>query len=114
MGLMSAQTPSRRPGGRTARVRAAVLDAADELVLEGHDSISVRSLSEVSGVSEPTIYRSWRTAENVVVDAAVRHLTRQSPVRITGELRADLVAWAREVQRSIATPAGHWMLTTAP
>jgi AcrR family transcriptional regulator len=96
----------RRPGGRTARVRAAVLDAADRLVLDGRESVTVRGLAEGSGVSEPTIYRRWRTAENVLVDAAVRHLSQASPVLVTGDLRADLVTWAEEVERSIATAAG--------
>jgi AcrR family transcriptional regulator len=113
MGSMNAPPPVTRPGGRTARVRAAVLDAADELLAGEPDPVTVRRLAEVSGVSEPTIYRRWRTVENVLVDAAVRHLTSRSPVRITGDLRPDLLAWATELERGIATRAGLRFLAVA-
>lgn len=112
MRQMNPQPPATRPGGRSARVRAAVLDAADEILTGGDEHITVRRLSEISGVSEPTIYRRWRTAENVLVEAAVRHLSHQSPVRITGDLRTDLIAWATGVERSIATRAGVRFLST--
>jgi AcrR family transcriptional regulator len=103
---MSTATPMPRPGGRTARVRAAVLDAADALLGDDLGTVTVRALAERSGVSEPTIYRRWRSAENVLVDAAVRHLTRQSPIPATGDLRADLLAWATQLEAAIASPAG--------
>ncbi|GAA3547840.1 TetR/AcrR family transcriptional regulator [Amycolatopsis ultiminotia] len=87
-------------------MRAAVLDAADQLLSGDLEPITVKHLSEVSGVSEPTLYRRWRTAENILLDAAVRHLSEESPVPVTGELRADLVTWASGLERSIATKAG--------
>jgi AcrR family transcriptional regulator len=99
-----------RPGGRSARVRAAVLDAADALADAGEETVTVRRLAAASGISEPTIYRRWRTAENVLLDATVRRLTEQSPVAVTGDLRADLVAWATELEAGLATPAGQRFL----
>jgi AcrR family transcriptional regulator len=99
-----------RPGGRSARVRAAVLDAADELADAGGEPLTVRRLAAASGVSEPTIYRRWRTAENVLLDATVRRLSRQSPVVATGDLRADLVTWADDLDAGLATPAGQRFL----
>lgn len=107
---MTPTAPASRPGGRTARVRAAVLDAADRFLACGREPVTVRMLAERSGVSEPTIYRRWRTAENVLVDAAVRTLTEQSPAPATGDLRADLIEWASSLERSIATASGHRFL----
>ncbi|WP_244223567.1 TetR family transcriptional regulator [Amycolatopsis circi] len=48
-----------RPGGRTARTRAVVHNAARELFAEGREQLSVREVSERSGVHEVTIYRRW-------------------------------------------------------
>ena len=98
--------PRRRPGGRSARVRSDVLDAADALVADGIERVTVRDLSATSGVSEPTIYRRWRTAENVLLEAAVRHLEASRPLPVTGDLRRDLIRWAENLQLGLATPAG--------
>jgi AcrR family transcriptional regulator len=86
-------------------VRAAVLDAADKVLGSSDEPITVKNLAEISGISEPTIYRRWRTAENVLVDAAVRRQNRLAPIETTGDLRADLLAWATGMEASLTTDA---------
>ena len=52
----------RRPGGRSSRVRAAVLGATLEaLVQGGYEALSIAEVAARSGVHESTIYRRWGT-----------------------------------------------------
>jgi len=101
-----------RPGGRSARVRSAVLDAADRLVALDTHAITVRALSVLSGVSEPTIYRRWRSADGVVLDAAQRYLSEALPLRATGNLDRDVRRWAESVQRGFGSPLGRIFVPT--
>jgi AcrR family transcriptional regulator len=101
--------PVTRPGGRSERVRQAVLAAADDLADRG-DEVTVAALGARSGVSEVTIYRRWRTADNVLLEAAVRDLSRRLPLTPTGNLRRDLTRWAQDAERSLATPRGRRLL----
>jgi hypothetical protein len=86
-----------------------VLAAADELADSGEE-VNVAALASRSGVSEVTIYRRWGTAQNVVVEAAVRDTARRLPLKPTGHLQHDLTAWARNAERSLATPRGGRLL----
>ncbi|MGH9059937.1 MAG: TetR/AcrR family transcriptional regulator C-terminal ligand-binding domain-containing protein [Acidimicrobiales bacterium] len=95
-----------RPGGRTARTRNAVHTSVRALFGEGRDTISVREVSERSGIHEVTIYRRWKTIEALVLDVAVTHLNEESPFPDTGDLRADLLAWARSVAGQVSTHEG--------
>ena len=98
--------PRIRTGGRSERVRRAVLDAASELLAADPASITVSALADCAGVSEVTIYRRWGSVENVLVEAAVEHLNRHSPLVPTGDVRRDLVCWAQSVERSLASQPG--------
>src|SRR6476661_1140204 len=65
-----------RPGGRSARVRRAVLDATlDVLHLHGMDGLTVAEVSTRAGVHETSIYRRWGTRENLMIDALLAYLT---------------------------------------
>jgi AcrR family transcriptional regulator len=103
--------PARRPGGRSERVRQAVLAAADALAGRGQD-VTVAALASQAGVSEVTIYRRWGTADHVLLDAAVHDVVRDLPITPTGNLRHDLTNWARNVEESLTTPRGGRLLAT--
>ncbi|WP_433250788.1 TetR/AcrR family transcriptional regulator [Streptosporangium sp. CA-135522] len=61
----------RRPGGRTARNRAAVLDAAlAELVEHGYAETSMEKIATRAGVATSTVYRRWTNLEGVIQDLA--------------------------------------------
>jgi AcrR family transcriptional regulator len=89
---------TRRPGGRTARTRAAVLGAvAAELLDHGYDGLTVDAVAERSGVHRATVYRRWRDVGGLLADAldAGREDDWQPPDH--GSLGADLAAVNRDV-----------------
>lgn len=88
----------RRPGGRSARVRESVLDAA--LVVlgsEGPDAVTVTEIAARAGVHGTSIYRRWGSRENVVIDALLSASQEFLPIPDTGSLRADLIAFANSL-----------------
>lgn len=94
--------PERRPGGRTARVRAQVLDAVRaELAEAGHEGLTVEGVAARAGVHRTTVYRRWRDVGGLLVDviAAAGEMDWQPPD--TGSLRGDLTALNREIQESL-------------
>lgn len=103
---MSDPEVRRRPGGRSARVRAAVLDATLELLLaRGVEGLKVSAIAERAEVHETSIYRRWGTRENLLIDALLS-ATEQLQVPDTGSLRNDLTAYATDLARFLATPVG--------
>ena len=96
---------TRRPGRpRSERARRAILQAAADLLLdEGGDRVSMDAVAERAGVSKATIYRWWPSKEMLTVDALLEWAAAGSPPRDTGTLRGDLLAlvqpWVREIRR---------------
>jgi AcrR family transcriptional regulator len=85
-------------GRRGAAVRAAVLEAAlAELVDHGIDGVTVAAVAARAGVHETSVYRRWRTREDLIVDALLDRSATQIPVPDTGSLQGDLVELARRV-----------------
>ncbi|MEU0227126.1 TetR/AcrR family transcriptional regulator [Streptomyces sp. NPDC006284] len=95
-------TTDRRPGGRTARVRAQVLDAVRaELAERGHEGLTMEGVATRAGVHRATVYRRWRDVGGLLVDviAAAGEIDWQPPD--TGSLRGDLTALNHEIQESL-------------
>ncbi|MER5999787.1 TetR/AcrR family transcriptional regulator C-terminal ligand-binding domain-containing protein [Nonomuraea angiospora] len=106
--------PARRPGGRTAKVRAAVHDAVIDLLHEEDwDTLSIARVAERSGVHQATIYRRWGTLPALVDDAVTEQLAKGSPVPDTGSLRGDLEAYAMQAAADVAGPLGHLYVRAA-
>ncbi|MEV4944699.1 TetR/AcrR family transcriptional regulator [Streptomyces sp. NPDC053755] len=107
--IEGAQTPapgSRRPGGRTARTRAAVRDAVlTGLAEHGYPALTVEYVAEHSGVHKTTLYRRWGGLEGLVADALDLAGEDAWAPPDTGSLDGDLRALAREVADSFADPA---------
>ncbi|RKT54758.1 TetR/AcrR family transcriptional regulator [Saccharothrix australiensis] len=83
---------ARRPGGRTARVRAQVLDATVRLVARyGFAGFRYEQVAELAGVHRMTVYRNWPDREKLVAAALTRFGEQEVPVPDSGELRRDLV-----------------------
>lgn len=98
---------ARRPGGRTARTRVAVLDAAlTELISAGYDQISVERIAKRAGVHKTTIYRRWRTTDALVVEALEALAERRIAIPDTGTIDDDLRALARSVLGSLTSDEG--------
>ncbi|MFI6770232.1 TetR/AcrR family transcriptional regulator C-terminal ligand-binding domain-containing protein [Streptomyces sp. NPDC050355] len=103
----SAPTPgTRRPGGRTARTRAAVRDAVlAGLTEHGYPGLTVEYVAEHSGVHKTTLYRRWKDVEGLVSDALALAGEDSWTPPDTGSLEGDLRALAQEVVSSFADPA---------
>lgn len=96
-----------RPGGRTARVRAAVHRAVTELLTEvTPEDVTIAAVAQRSGVHQATIYRRWRTMSALIDDVVTAVLEQASPVPDTGSLRGDLTAFAVKAARDLGTPMG--------
>jgi len=97
---------TRRPGGRTARTRAAVLQAViSELVENGYAGTTVERIAERAGVAKTTIYRRWGRLSGLLADLMAQYAAQEIPVPDTGCLDSDLRALAREIVASLENPA---------
>jgi AcrR family transcriptional regulator len=98
-------TPARRPGGRTAAVRTAVLDAvADLLVESGLAGVELTAVADRAGVGKSTVYRRWGTIGALVADLLHDMAETSVPRADTGSLRGDLRANADLVRRTLSDP----------
>lgn len=92
----------RRPGGRSARVRTAVLGATlDELAAVGYGEVSFGSVAHRAGVHKTTLYRHWPNREALVRDALLARSEVTVPIPDEGSLRDDLVAFATSIVANI-------------
>ncbi|MGW3286116.1 TetR-like C-terminal domain-containing protein [Streptomyces sp. NPDC001002] len=98
---------SRRPGGRSARVRADVLRSTLEALAEnGTSGLTVSEIARRSGVHATSIQRRWGTPQNLILDALLTYSQEQLPAPDTGTLRDDMVALARLIAAYLNTPLG--------
>ncbi|MBT2232834.1 TetR/AcrR family transcriptional regulator [Nonomuraea sp. NEAU-A123] len=92
-----------RPGGRTARVRAAVLEAAqDELVLHGFHGLTMDAVAARAGVGKTTVYRRWTSTAGLVADLMTELADQSAAHANTGSVEDDLRANALSVLSAIA------------
>jgi AcrR family transcriptional regulator len=104
---------ARRPGGRSARVRQAVLAATvEELAAHGYDGLSFENVAARAGVHKTTIYRRWPTKALLVAAAAAERSEQLVPVPDTGSLAGDLVALAQSVAANLTSEVGGRMART--
>lgn len=94
-----------RPGGRTARTRAAVHEATRALMADGR-SFGIADVAQRSGVHVATLYRRWGRLENLVLDVAATDLAGSQPLPATGDLVADLRAWISSLLEDTRRPEG--------
>ena len=110
---MTDDKPKRRPGGRSARVRDAVLDATVTIIQnDGIDAVTVLAVAERSGVHDTSIYRRWGSLDNLTIDALLAHSRTRIPAPDTGDIRTDLIEFATEIVHYLASPLGVALLRT--
>jgi AcrR family transcriptional regulator len=94
-----------RPGGRTAAVRAAVLRAAGDMLVEsGLHGLELTDVAQRAGVGKSTVYRRWGSVPALVTDLLCDMAEQSLPRADTGSLRGDLRANAALVRRTLADP----------
>ncbi|MEU1129991.1 TetR/AcrR family transcriptional regulator [Streptomyces sp. NPDC005900] len=90
---MNTDASTKRPGGRSTRVRDAVHGAAVALVAErGADQVTLPAVAQRAGVNSSTLYRRWGTLAALLADVA-QHRDDGAPP-LLGDLRADLESQA--------------------
>jgi AcrR family transcriptional regulator len=104
--------PTQRPGGRSARITAAVHAATMAALLEhGFTGMQMEDIAARAGVNKSTLYRRWGSRERLLADALASNSGSQIPVPDTGSLRGDLCALALRVRDAIVAPSTRALMT---
>jgi AcrR family transcriptional regulator len=95
-----------RPGGRSARVRASVHRAVQDLVAEGvrSEDLTIPVVAARAGVHPTTVYRRWGSLAELLAAVAEHRFSGDVVVPDTGGLAGDLERWAADVARDLADP----------
>ncbi|MEJ1200515.1 MULTISPECIES: TetR-like C-terminal domain-containing protein [unclassified Streptomyces] len=94
-----------RPGGRSARVRAAVHRAVKELVAdEAGEPLTIPVVAGRAGVHATTVYRRWGTVGELLADVATSRFSGGIVVPDTGSLREDLERYASDLAKDLCDP----------
>lgn len=102
---MTNESAVRRPGGRSARIRAAALAATlAELADRGYTALSLEGVAQRAGVHKTTLYRRWGSREELVLEAMLERAGEHISVPDTGSLREDLSELARTAAANAASP----------
>ncbi|MGF1341749.1 MULTISPECIES: TetR/AcrR family transcriptional regulator [unclassified Streptomyces] len=103
-----AAQPLRRRG---ERMRQAVLAAAvDILATEGLAGATVAAVARSAGVHETSVYRRWKTRENLILDALTTELDAALPIPDTGDVREDLERFFGALASLLAGAQGQALL----
>jgi AcrR family transcriptional regulator len=106
---MSAASPSlhagSRPGGRSARVRAAVHRAVKDLVAdEAGEALTIPIVAARAGVHATTVYRRWGSIAELLADVMTSRFSGDIVVPDTGSLRGDLERYASDLAKDLSDP----------
>ncbi|MFF2549737.1 TetR/AcrR family transcriptional regulator [Nocardia sp. NPDC058058] len=110
----SGAQPRKRTGGRSARVREAVIAATLHQVLDhGIEGLSLGSVAVRAGVAETTLYRRWGSRTALITDAVTQLAELGNPPPDTGSLRGDLRQILEQISDLITRPGVARLLGTA-
>ncbi|MEU1660098.1 MULTISPECIES: TetR/AcrR family transcriptional regulator [Streptomyces] len=102
----SQQPTAKRPGGRSARVQAAVHQAVIDLAGErAVTQLTIPAVAERAGVNATTIYRRWGTLQALLAEVAALRGSA-APPSSSGDLRTDLEAYAIRTLADLTRPGG--------
>jgi AcrR family transcriptional regulator len=94
-----------RRGGRSARIRQAVLAAAcAQLADVGYSGLSPSAVAARAGVDRATLYRRWPTRARLAADAVMELARDAVRVPSTGHPLSDLRTFASEIAALLAAP----------
>ncbi|MFY7066273.1 TetR/AcrR family transcriptional regulator [Nocardiopsis changdeensis] len=101
------ETTPRRGRPRDAARDRALMDATlDELRLHGYGGLTTAAVARRAGVSTATLYRRWRSKEDLVLQAAAVWCEDLGPDRDTGTLRSDLGELLHDKATALDGPSG--------
>lgn len=101
-------TSGARPGGRSARVVSAVLEATrEQLAKLGYGALSVERVAEIAGVAKTTVYRRWPQKSELVREALLQRLEAKSTLPADeGSVIDQIVAFAYSRAQGMQQPDG--------
>ncbi|WP_331739609.1 TetR/AcrR family transcriptional regulator (plasmid) [Streptomyces sp. NBC_00015] len=103
---MPDRSKASRPGGRSARVRAAVHQATIDLVHEvGADKVTIPAVARRADVNPSSLYRRWGTTSALLADVAAQRRQESTP-ELLGDLRKDLERAAVWSLADLSRPGG--------
>lgn len=103
-----------RPGGRAARIQAAVLGAVEALKQEMPTAaITVPMIAARANVTPSTIYRRWGDVGQLLADVAVRQFQADALPPDSGDWRNDLAAWLEQFVDEMSSGPGRELLREA-
>ena len=114
MSQSSDPAPARKPGrppSETAR-RSALDTAYRILMSEGLGRLTIERVAAESGVSKPTIYRTWTNAQDLAMAAFMANPPSDEPASRASSVRAMLKAHLRGVIATFATQRGRQITLT--
>ncbi|EOJ9250689.1 TPA: TetR/AcrR family transcriptional regulator [Escherichia coli] len=96
-----------RTGGRSARVREAVLQAARQILMErGTEALTHRNIAQLANVNASTVYRRWPDRARLIAD--VYKNTADSIVQLpdSGSLKEDLLHFLQMISAMLTSSEG--------
>jgi AcrR family transcriptional regulator len=101
---MTAPDPARAVGRpRNPRSDEAILDATRELLAEGGVAgLTVEGVAARAGVAKTTVYRRWRSKDDLALALLIDLAERMMPVVDLGDARAELVALVESTIRALS------------
>jgi AcrR family transcriptional regulator len=92
-------------------VLASVRSAVEQLIKErGPERVTVPMIAERAGVNPTSIYRRWGDLPTLINEIATYRLDPERPLPESGDLRADLTGWAREIVEHYSKPVNAALL----
>ncbi|NTG49719.1 TetR/AcrR family transcriptional regulator [Agrobacterium rhizogenes] len=99
-----------RPGGRSARVQAAVHQAVrDMLAVMDRAEVTIPLIAQRANVTPSTIYRRWGDLQELLADVAASRLQPETEPAETGSVYEDLQAWVEQYADEMSSGAGREM-----
>jgi AcrR family transcriptional regulator len=92
-----------RDPSRDGVIRAAILRLLADV---GYGALTMDAVASEAGVGKATIYRRWRTKQDLVVDTIAELNRAQSTPPETGSLESDLRAMLTSLMAIVNGPAG--------
>jgi AcrR family transcriptional regulator len=90
--------------GRSEQARAAVLHAADDLLVEhGFAGLTIEKIAAKAGVAKQTIYRWWPSKVDILLDAYGQDVAQELTPADLGSLAEDLREHAAAVASFLTT-----------
>lgn len=97
--------PSTRPPGSGPRRARQLYEATlSQLAEHGYDGLTIEGVAAASTVNKTTIYRWWRSKDELLTDALIGSDSLNLTVPDTGSLRGDLIGLVAEARRLLTSP----------